>query len=343
MSRVFKRGSTYHIEYLDEAGKRIRESAKTRSEAKAEVLLKEAELEVAKKKFVPGEKNYKLRTILSAFHDYYERERKASTQAVAGRLKNYSIPRLGECKVNDLSVELLETFQDELLDKGLSPATVNQVLGDIRGALRHAKKRGKISRLPHVPMLKVENADTGKYASLETVNKICSHLDGWQKNLVLCSYFSGRRQGELRQLTWDMVNLEEKMVTWSTTKNGRALTLPLVGPLLEIILQQRSELKVVSPWVFHRDGKQLSKDDGRRSWSTATKAESVPGLRMHDLRVSAVTNLRRQGVDRQTSKSISGHQSDSVFERYSIIEVEDQRDALEETFDGFGYAPEASC
>ena len=69
----------------------------------------------------------------------------------------------------------------------------------------------------------------------------------------------------------------------------------------------------------------------------------MPGLRIHDLRVSAVTNLRRQGVDRQTSKSISGHQSDSVFERYSIIEVEDQRDALKETFDGFGYASEASC
>jgi integrase len=54
-----------------------------------------------------------------------------------------------------------------------------------------------------------------------------------------------------------------------------------------------------------------------------------PELVLHDLRRSGVRNLERLGVPRSVIKKISGHRSDSVFERYDIGDAEDRTEALE--------------
>jgi integrase len=43
------------------------------------------------------------------------------------------------------------------------------------------------------------------------------------------------------------------------------------------------------------------------------------GKLFHDYRRTAARDLTRAGVDRSTAKLITGHRSDSVFERYGIM------------------------
>jgi len=52
----------------------------------------------------------------------------------------------------------------------------------------------------------------------------------------------------------------------------------------------------------------------------------------HDFRRTAVRNLNRAGVTRSVAKQITGHRSDSVCERYDIVDDGDlkmARDMLE--------------
>ncbi len=53
------------------------------------------------------------------------------------------------------------------------------------------------------------------------------------------------------------------------------------------------------------------------------------GLTFHDTRRTAVRNLIRAGVDRTVVKKITGHRTDSMFERYHITEDADIADAAE--------------
>jgi hypothetical protein len=52
------------------------------------------------------------------------------------------------------------------------------------------------------------------------------------------------------------------------------------------------------------------------------------GLLPHDMRRSGVRNLRRSGNDEKDCMEISGHVTGSVFDRYDIIDEDDQRRAF---------------
>jgi hypothetical protein len=66
---------------------------------------------------------------------------------------------------------------------------------------------------------------------------------------------------------------------------------------------------------------------------TLTKIEGkrdprYTGLIIHDLRRSAIRNLRKPGVSEKVAMAISGHKTRSVFERYNIVDTEDVVEAM---------------
>jgi len=58
--------------------------------------------------------------------------------------------------------------------------------------------------------------------------------------------------------------------------------------------QFRDENFPSCPWVFHRSGKRIL--DFRSAWTRATIAAGAPDLLFHDLRRTAIRNMRNAGV-----------------------------------------------
>ena len=79
--------------------------------------------------------------------------------------------------------------------------------------------------------------------------------------------------------------------------------------------------------VFHRDGVPIK--EFRFTWRKACAAAGVPDLKFHDLRRTAVRNMRRAGVPQVVRMRISGHRTDSMERRYNIVDIEDIQSAKE--------------
>lgn len=75
----------------------------------------------------------------------------------------------------------------------------------------------------------------------------------------------------------------------------------------------------LSEYIFHRDGAPVR--EFNKSWATATKAAKCEELLFHDLRRTCARRLLAAGVPTQIAKSITGHETDSIFSRYAIVDA----------------------
>jgi integrase len=65
----------------------------------------------------------------------------------------------------------------------------------------------------------------------------------------------------------------------------------------------------------------------RTAFAAACRRAGIAGLRPHDLRHTASTNLRRAGVDSMTAMKIVGHKSEQMHRRYNTIQPENLHEA----------------
>ena len=152
------------------------------------------------------------------------------------------------------------------------------------------------------------------------------------------------RLGEILGLTWSMFDRE----TWTlrlharAAKTGKGRILALEGPLRTIIERRLKRRSLECPLIFHRriKGKDAQPiGEFRKTWRTALQAANLAPFKFHDLRRSAVRNMIRAGVHQSVAMRISGHETDSMFRRYNIVDEPDLRDAMRKTADYISTLP----
>jgi len=140
---------------------------------------------------------------------------------------------------------------------------------------------------------------------------------------------SAAGRGELLPLRKEQLDLELKQITLypGTTKNSESRTLPIYGEMSPALSDQMQSLKELPKckWVFHRNGKRIR--SFRASRRLACERAGVAGLLFHDLRRSAVRNMRRAGISEKIAMAISGHRTREVFDRYDIVVTADLEQA----------------
>lgn len=63
----------------------------------------------------------------------------------------------------------------------------------------------------------------------------------------------------------------------------------------------------------------------KKAWRNLTDKAGLKGLRFHDLRHHAITELAESGASEQTIMAIAGHVSKRMLDRYSHVRLEGKR------------------
>jgi integrase len=81
--------------------------------------------------------------------------------------------------------------------------------------------------------------------------------------------------------------------------------------------------------MSRKDGHVFDVRNLRKEWAKATVAAHYPATLLHDLRRSAVRNMRKAGVSESVAMKVSGHKTAAIFRRYDIISDDDLHEAME--------------
>lgn len=322
----------YHVN-----GRRIAENAHTKNRAAAVRLLKKRTGDAATGKPVGPELG---RTTLDDLIAMVEADYMANDQSSVDRVLQAAVHLRAffraERKACDITTDTLTRYQAYRLAEKAAPSSVNCELSILRRGFRLAARAGKVGGRPEFVMLKVNNARKG-FFEREQYDVVRRHLPDDLKPVMNVTYITGWRTiSELLTRQWRHVDFDAGWLRLDPgeTKNGEGRMFPLTPELRAVLESQRERVREIEratgtiiPWVFPhfaRAGGRVKAGsrikDYRGAWNKARTDAGIPGHLVHDFRRTAVRNLERSGISRSAAMKMTGHKTDSVYQRYAIVD-----------------------
>jgi integrase len=335
--RIFKRGDRFWVAFYHRGAEQRESAGPTIADARR--LLKVRMREIHGDRFLPAEDR---RVLVSELLDDLNLNLKTRGVRSVAKVVCHAKPvrlSLGDVRAIELSTPMVEKYAQERLTDGKAPATVNRELETLRQAFNLAARRTppRVLRVPHIPLLRVDNARQG-FLSRADFEALIAHIpDSDVRDYLTWFWWTGMRPNEIRQLTWEMLDRESWTLTLDpkAAKTRRGRVIGITGPLREIIERRLVARRLDCTLIFHRVSKgqpgQPVKSYGKLWRAALTEAHLPATLVPYDLRRSALRNLVRAGVDFTVAMKISGHRTRSTFDRYNIVSDDDVRDAITKT------------
>lgn len=267
-----------------------------------------------------------LADILKLVEADYRANNRTSITSLPGKVKALlkAFPGLA---LEEFCYDVVDEVAKGWLAEGFFPATVNRRIAMLKRAFHLAHRHGIIRfPLPEFPFYTEDNARSG-FLDVATAEKLWTYLPVELADFCKFLYVSGMRKGQAARLTWEMVVGDELHIPAKLCKCREPQVLPLTGALGRIVAHRReARTGEAGENIFRFRG--LMIDDFRWHWKRAVKFIGKPHLLVHDLRRSAIRNLRLKGIPHEVCKQITGHKTDSVFWRYRIVTDDEVRKAF---------------
>ncbi len=230
----------------------------------------------------------------------------------------------------------MEALARKLLVDGYAAGTINRKVSILKSAYRRARKQGRITTFLEVDRLPENNVRRGFLEKCDVAG-LLKHMADRRNygihpavaDVVTFAWLTAWRRSEVLSLTWEQIDLHAGEIRLFDSKNGHRRTVPVVGPLADLLRRRWEQRSPLCDRVFHRNGHPIK--DFRAAWKTACRDSGIDGRIFHDLRRSGVRDMRRAGVPENVAMTISGHRSAQIFRRYDITGGRDTARALEAT------------
>jgi integrase len=172
-----------------------------------------------------------------------------------------------------------------------------------------------------------ENNARDRVLDPEEFAKLQHHSAPHIQAMNLCAYQTAMRLGEILHLTWERVDFKMGFIQLRAedTKTDDARIIPLTPELTGLLKNLYKVRYLQEDHVFLVKGQSVSSI--QTAFNGACQRAGIQNFRFHDFRHTAVTNMRRAGIDHLTIMRITGHKTMDVFKRYNSFHQEDLREA----------------
>jgi integrase len=234
------------------------------------------------------------------------------------------------CALEQLTTSQIEAYKQARLQQPdrygrlPKPATINRELAFLRWALRLAADDQLIERLPRIHLLEEQNERDRTISDTE-FRAIYVEMAPQGRPVLTALRETGMRVSEVLGLRWSHVSLTEGWFDLGETKNGKPRRVPLSPTLRDTLVLLAQQQATLDPEAFvfrTAQGGRFTRRWFHRLWQRACAKAGVAGAWVHDFRRTFSTNKLEEGWDRRWVMRITGHLSDSAFDRYNQPSLE---------------------
>lgn len=134
-----------------------------------------------------------------------------------GLYKNHIMPALGEKHLNEITTDMLQAFFNKKAADGFSKSTIDQMYLLINGVLQHAYENELVSRnVAQSKSIVITGTKEDREAlSTQQVKTLVSRLERLElqdRLMVALPLFTGLRRGEFIGLTWENIDMEQRVL-----------------------------------------------------------------------------------------------------------------------------------
>jgi len=263
-------------------------------------------------------------------------------------LRTHVLPRFGALRLNAITPLEVRSWVADLTASGLAPATVQKAYQTLAKALRSAVDADLLAETPcrRVPLPKVETEEM-QFISPQEIDTLSGLIEPRYRSLVLFDAYCGLRLSELAGLRRSALDLGRGRVRvtenavevrgtieWGVpkTRAGKR-TVPIPSAVVSALdqhLREHVDPKPAALVFGGASGGVLRAGSWRtRFWHPAIRAAGLGGLRVHDLRHTAVSLWIAAGASPKQIATWAGHTSVSiVLDRYGHLYEGNDADVL---------------
>lgn len=238
----------------------------------------------------------------------------------------------------------IQTYIDQLRETKVSDKTLMVHLQALKSAFTQARRMQLIETSPADPIgVKVDDEIQRELFSEAEARMLLDAAEGEWKTLLMLGYYTGLRLSTAAQLRWEAVDLTGKTISVPKPgKGGRAVRIP-IHDALHAHLMLRASSDKADAWLMQ--SLSSAESGGKRGLSLDfKKIAKLAGVDLrevkrpnghnfcrrtfHSLRHGFVSGLANEGVAPEQRRAITGHKTESVHARYTHLEDEVLRKAV---------------
>lgn len=209
-------------------------------------------------------------------------------------------------------------------------ATRNRYVALVRAMLRAAQREWEWLAVIPALMTYPEPKRRIRYLSAEQAKKLAEQLPSLKKDMFLMAVATGLRQGNVKMLEWDWVDMDQRALYVPDTKNDDPVGVPLNDLAMQVLKRRLGKHK---RYVFTWGGKPVSNVNNRH-WRDALQRAGITGFRWHDAtRHTWASWLAQSGIEQYKLQEMGGWKSATMVRRYAHLKTKHLLDSSR-TIDG---------
>jgi integrase len=287
---------------------------------------------------------------MEAFAEIYEQDvaptfKPSAAKAVRSISRLYIVPTLGKYRLDEIAARVPQLMVNAMQKKGLSRKTIKNAVSQLSAMLTAARGWGYVATkldwdVLFIPVDAVEK-EVRCFTPYEGQRIIDATPAPWNLCFALMAYL-GLRCGEALAITWQNVDLEERMLrVRQSTWYGRILTvksktsrrdLPFPPVLVTLLADYRLHWRPNERDLLfaNRKGQPIGAQYLRRKvLHPIRESHGIPRGAFHAFRHGHATIMFSEGANAKVVQDSMGHSDIKTTMRYTHAIAQDRRDAVE--------------